>query len=275
MSLEHLKIHLHYQEQFIWLLHQIYSEHIVICWYFVLKWFNKSKIKKWSNQSIFTNVPIKKGIVIILTRICNDYTISINLRKRLLKKLTQDTRTKKVFSFKNKTYVQELGVSMDSTLGLDMANIIMTKWEKKNSYEVWYNKILMPICWWYHTCRKTTSRIHKLLNCYDKKLQFIANFVQNEVPHLLDLESSTNGITIYQKNSNTRLYVIYTTFVPWSHSTVCINSLVTRTLKTCSSNKLPQEKNLIKTFASWIEYPKYMVNSIFCKIFQTYQEKII
>ena len=82
-------------------------------------------------ESLFTNVPIKKIINIILTRIYNNHTISTNLKKHSLKKLILDTCTKTAFSFNNIIYEQKDGVSMGSSLGPVMANIIMTELEDK------------------------------------------------------------------------------------------------------------------------------------------------
>ena len=76
-------------------------------------------------ESLFTNVPIKKAIDVIPTRIYNDPSISTNLKKRSLKNLILDTCTKTAFSFNNIIYEQEDGVSMGSVLGPVMANIIM------------------------------------------------------------------------------------------------------------------------------------------------------
>ena len=44
-------------------------------------------------------------------------------------------------------------------------------------------------------------------------------------------------------------------------------------MKICSSNKLPQELKLIKTFASWNDFSKYIVNNIFRKTLQTNEDK--
>ena len=41
----------------------------------------------------------------------------------------------------------------------------------------------------------------------------------------------------------------------------------------CSSNKLPQELKLIKKFTTWNEFPKYLVNSNFCKTLQAHKDK--
>ena len=68
-------------------------------------------------ESLFTNVLIKKTINVIFTRICNDHTISTNLKRRSLKKLVLDTCTKTAFSFNNIICKQKDGVSMGSSLG--------------------------------------------------------------------------------------------------------------------------------------------------------------
>ena len=45
------------------------------------------------------------------------------------------------------------------------------------------------------------SRIHKVLNSFDKNLKFTADLFENEVPHFLGLEISS----IYGKETNTGL----------------------------------------------------------------------
>ena len=84
---------------------------------------------------------------------------------------------------------------------------------------------------------------------------------------------SPDGISIFWKDTNTGLYMNYTSFVPWTHGTAWIRSLVTRALRICSSNKLPQELKLIKKFASWNDFSKYIVNSIFRKTLQSHEDK--
>ena len=75
------------------------------------------------------------------------------------------------------------------------------------------------------------SRIHKLLNGFDKNLKFTVDLFENEVPHFLEFKMSPGGILIYRKDINTGLYVNYTSFVSWTHRTAWIRSLVTRALK--------------------------------------------
>ena len=117
------------------------------------------------------------------------------------------------------------------------------------------------------------SAIHVLLNGFDKNLQFNNGLFENEVPHFLELEISPDGISIYWNNTNTGLYVKFTSFVTWSHHTTWISSLVTPVLKICSRNKLSQELRLIKKFPSWNDFLKHIVNITFYKTLQAHQDK--
>ena len=81
-------------------------------------------------KSLFTNVPLRKTVNIILDRIYNKKVITTNLRKRTLKKLIMDTCSKTAFSCNNVLYEQIDGVSMGACLGPVLANIIMTELEK-------------------------------------------------------------------------------------------------------------------------------------------------
>ena len=73
-------------------------------------------------DSLFTNVPLKKTI--------NITQITTSLSKHPLKKLILHTCQKTAFSFNNKMYEQLDGVSTGGSLGLVLANIIMTECEK-------------------------------------------------------------------------------------------------------------------------------------------------
>ena len=116
---------------------------------------------------------------------------------------------------------------------------------------------------------ENVSQIHKALNNSGKNLRFTVDMFQNEVTHFLDLELSPDGITIFQKEINTGLYVNFTNFVPWTYRTSWIRGLVTRASRICSTNKLLFEINNIKRFASWNDFPKSVANSIINKTLNT------
>lgn len=85
---------------------------------------------------------------------------------------------------------------------------------------------------------------------------------QNEVSHFVDIESSPDGMTISQKDSNTGLYVNFTSFVSGTYRTSWIRSLVTHASHICSTDELLSEINAIKIFALRNDFPKSVDNSI-------------
>ena len=172
-------------------------------------------------ESLFINVPIKRTDDIISRQIHQDRVILANLQKWTLKKLVLDTCTKTAFLFNNKLYKQKHDVSMGSSLGPVLANIIMTELE---------NVIIKPLIadgtakFYSRFVDDTLSvmkpekvkNVHQALNKFDSNLRFTVDMFQNEVPHFLDLELSPEGITIFRKDTNTGLYVNFTSFIPWT-----------------------------------------------------------
>ena len=77
-------------------------------------------------KSLFTNVPLKKTINIILDRIYNKNEINTTLKKRTLKKLLLDCCTKTPFSINGELFKQIDSVAMGSPLGPTLANIMTT-----------------------------------------------------------------------------------------------------------------------------------------------------
>ena len=55
----------------------------------------------------------------------------------------------------------------------------------------------------------------------------------------------------------------------WPYRTSWIRSLVARVSRICSKNKLRNEINIIKRFASWNDFPESVVNSIINKTLNT------
>ena len=88
------------------------------------------KLISFDVVSLFTNVPLRKTVNVILDRVYKDKVIQTNLKKRTLKKLIIDTCSKTAFSYNNTIYEQIDGVSMGACLGPVFANNIMTELEK-------------------------------------------------------------------------------------------------------------------------------------------------
>ena len=81
--------------------------------------------------SLFKNVPLNRTVNIILDRVYNENLVNTNIRKRTLKKQIKDTCSKTVITTNKKLYQQIDGVSMGSSLGPLLANIIKTELEGK------------------------------------------------------------------------------------------------------------------------------------------------
>ena len=80
--------------------------------------------------SLFTNVPLRMTVNIILGRVYNQKLIKTTLSKNALKKLILNTCQKTTVTFNNIIYEQEDGVSMGASLGPVFTNIIVTECEK-------------------------------------------------------------------------------------------------------------------------------------------------
>ena len=102
----------------------------------------------------------------------------------------------------------------------------------------------------------------KKLNSFDKNLKFTVDLFDKETPHFLDLELSPDGLSIFRKDTSTRLYVNFNSYVPWSYRVSRIRSLVSRAHAICKPDKLKLGINLIKKFASWNDFPKAIARAI-------------
>ena len=184
--------------------------------------------------SLFTNVPLKKTVDIILKRVYNNKEISTTLSKRSLKKLILDTCQKTLFSLNSKMYEQIDVVSMGGCLGPVLTNIIMTEFEKV----VAENLIKTGILKFYARFvdgtllvikRKDIDFILQKFSSFDKSLKFTINTFEHCVPHFLDIEICLNGFDIYHKNTETGQYTNINSFTVWKWKTSWITSLVIRT----------------------------------------------
>lgn len=202
-----------------------------------------------------------------MNRVYNKKLIKTNLKKSSLRKLIKDTCTKTVFSANNELYEQTDGVSMGSSLGPVLANIIMTELEDivikpliNDNTIRFYSRyvddtllLLKP---------EDIQHVHNALNNFDAKLQFTVDTFELETPHFLDIEISPDGLSIFRKDTNTGLYTNYNSFTPWNYRKAWIRSLVNRATRICSPEKLKEEINTARKFASWNGFPRYITNSI-------------
>ena len=127
---------------------------------------------------------------------------------------------------------------MGSSLGPVLANIVMTELDDviikpliADGTIKFYSRLvdgtLLAIK------PENVSQVNKAHNKFDSNLRFTIDMFQNEVLHFLELELSPDGITIFRKDTNTRLYINFTSFVPWTYRTLWIRGLVRLASRLC------------------------------------------
>ena len=155
-------------------------------------------------ESLFMNVPLHQTINIILDRVYNNKLIATQLKKQTLKKLIRDTSSKTVFSTNNKLYQQIDSVSMGSSLGPLLANIIMVKMEKTIIKKFIDDNILLFYRHYVHSTLVVIRREHlKLvqdaLDNFDENVNLTIDTFDNVVPYFHDIEIHPDGLSILQR----------------------------------------------------------------------------
>ena len=217
--------------------------------------------------SLFTNVPLKRTLNLILDHVYKDKQIETTMKRSTLKKLILDTCTKTAFSFNDQLYEQTDGVSMGGSLGPLLANIIMVELESKvirplindgtiKFYTRFVDDTLLLLK------EDDIERVKSELEKFDSNLKFTYDKFEDETPHFLDIEITSNGLRIYRKETFTGHYTDFSSFVPWSYRISWIRSLVYRTKRLCDREHLKEGIQNIKKFASWNGFPRSVSNRL-------------
>lgn len=74
--------------------------------------------------------------------------------------------------------------------------------------------------------QEDADHIYSLLNTFYCNLRFIVGVFDKKVPPFLDLEMSSDGISIFRKDTKIGLYVNFNSFVLWSYRISCIRIFV-------------------------------------------------
>ena len=219
-------------------------------------------------ESLFTSVPLKKTIEIILKKIYTEKVISTTIKKRTLKKLLLDCCTKNAFSFNNKLYEQTDGVSMGSSLGPVMANIIMAELEREiiepliedgtlKFYTRYVDDTLVLMK------HNDIQKVLNKLNSYHKNLKFTVDKFEDDNVHFLDLRIMDNKTDVYCKDTHSGQYTHFDSYTPWSLKTSWVRALYTRAEKICSDDTLfSKQVSKISKYLSWNGFPRHVRNSI-------------
>ena len=166
-------------------------------------------------KTLFTNVPVKKTINIILDMVYNNKLINTNLKKRTMKKFLVNSCTKVAFSLDNVLYEQSDCVLIGSSLGPVLANIILTEFETVIVKPLIETSVLKFYCRYLGDTLVLIQKDkieHALnsFNSFDKNLRFYVDIFHDGNIHFLDIKILNNGETdIYIKDTKTGLYVQY------------------------------------------------------------------
>ena len=196
------------------------------------------------------------------------------MRKSTLKKLIKDSCTKTAFPFDGRIYKQIYGVSMGSSLGPVLANVIMTEFERLVVDKL-IKDGLIKFCIRYVDDTLVLAKAEdidntmKQFNSFDKSIQFTIDRFEDGVIHLFDIRINGSETDLYYKTTHTGQYCDFSSQTPWKLKISWIKALHDRATKICSSNKLLNDQiNQIRTFMSWNSYPKYVRNSIIKRLQQ-------
>ena len=193
-------------------------------------------------EPLFTNVPLNKTINIILDRIYRQKLLKTNLKKRTMKKLLLNSCTKTAFSYDNIFYRQCDGVSIGSSFDPELANIILTEFEKAVVTPLIESGILKFYCRYVDDTlvlvkEGQIDNILKAFNSFHNNLRFT---VDN---YFLHLKFVNNGdINIYVKDTNSGLYINYNSYEPWHTTAAWTGALYDRAHKICSNVNLFQKQ---------------------------------
>ena len=167
-----------------------------------------------------------------------------------------------------KIYKQIDGVSMGSSLGPVLSNVIMTEFERlvvdkliKDGLIKFYIRyvddslVLAKV--------EDIDNSMKQFNSFDKSIQFTIDKFQDGIVHFPDIKINGSVTDLYYKTTHTGQYCNFSSQTPWKLKISWIKALHNRATKICSSKKLLNDQiNRIRTFMSWNSYPKYVRNSI-------------
>ena len=231
--------------------------------------FNQGyKYVSFDVTSLFTNVPLKRTVDIVLKRIYDEKLIDTKLSKRALKKLLLDACKKTAFSFNNVIYEQIDGVSMGSSLGPTLANVIMTELEKAVVDQLIESGMIKFYIRYVDDTLvlakpENFNDIQSKMNSFDKNLQFTIDRFPDDKVHFLDISIDKTRTDLFYKPTHTGQYCHFTSQTPWRLRTAWVKALYHRALKICSTAELlSKQLNKIKLFMSWNGYPSAVAKSM-------------
>ena len=229
------------------------------------------KLVSFDVTSLFTNVPLKETIDIILKRIYISKEIVTEIEKENLKKLLFSCTKEVHFSFNEKLYIQNDGVCMGSPLGPVLANIFMVELERT----------IIPVlsdcvyCWKRYVDDTFTiidgkhiNTVITQINSFHRQIKFTHEKEKDNKISFLDVMITRKPdhleTEVYRKPSSTDIYIHWESFAPelWKKST--LKTLTLRAHTICSNELLLKKEldYLRKVFHDINGYPYKVIDSV-------------
>ena len=221
--------------------------------------------------SLFTNVPVKETIDIILRKVYDEKLVKTKIKRENMRELLMLCTTEVPFTFNNEMYMQVDGVMMGSPLGPLFANIFMCELENR----------LIPtlngkICNWVRYVDDTFGlikigeelHVQNELNAYHPNIQFTQEVEKDNTIAFLDVAikrvDETMETSVYRKTTNTDVYIHWKAHAPSSWKIATLKNLTQRATLVCSTElALKTElEHLKKVFCTINDYPEALVEEI-------------
>ena len=237
---------------------------------------NENCMASFDVSSLFTNVPVKETINIILDRCFENKESKFHgLSRRQLKELLELCVQKCIFKFNGEYYEQIDGVSMGNPLGPLFANMFMAELEKTHMKKL----ISLGVLFWRRyvddifVTLKTVpdaKKIQDYLNNIHPNIKFTTENEKNQsIPFLDILIKKKRGrlhTEMYRKPTFTGVYLNWHSLTSKKYKTGLISCLLDRVYKICSE---PENRDLeikrIKSLLLKNNYPAQVLDDQIAK----------
>ena len=221
--------------------------------------------------SLFTNVPVKETIDIIIRKVYNEKLVKTKIKRENMRELLVLCTTEVPFTFNNEMYMQVDGVMMGSPLGPLFANIFMCELENRlipslnGKISNWVRYVDDTFC-----LIKDGEEHYVLneLNAYHPNIQFTQEVEKDNAIAFLDVAiKRVDGMmetSVYRKTTNTDVYIHWKAHAPSSWKIATLKNLIQRSTLVCSTEEAlkTELEHLKKVFCTINDYPEALVEEI-------------
>ena len=233
-----------------------------------LRDISNNKMVSFDVKSLFTNIPVRETIDIIIDCI-KDFDINIGLPLDALRGLLALCTQNVQFLFDGHFYVQKDGCAMGSPLGPIFADIFMGDCGRKLKQEIVSSCSLytryVDDCFLLLNPGVCESQLLQKFNAVHPSLTFTCEKEICDCLSFLDVKMKRRRdgsvqTAVFRKSTWTGLYTSFFSFVPKSYKIGLMKSLVHRSVRICSSDTLLDELHLLRRVFLDNGYPMFFID---------------